>query len=213
MSTSGAALLIDSGANAECKPKQLLQFATMGNIYARDVLKIANPTTGLVNMGTEPGKGSPMLKEAYELLEAEKEDAGIHFVGNVEARDVPIGICDVVVCDGLVGNVLLKTTEGVALSIAHLLKQKLTEGLIAKAGAALLYAKLGELKKAFDYTEYGGAPILGVKGAVVKMHGSSNAKAVRNSIARAIPFMENKVVESIERSIDKLSEIIRDGNK
>jgi glycerol-3-phosphate acyltransferase PlsX len=213
LSTNAAALLIDSGANAECKPKQLLQFATMGSIYARDVLGIAHPTTGLVNMGTEPGKGSTMLKEAYELLDAAKADAGIHFAGNVEARDIPIGICDVIVCDGLVGNVILKTTEGMALSIAHLLKQKFTDGIVAKAGAALLYGKMGELKKAFDYTEYGGAPILGVKGAVVKMHGSSNAKAVRNSIARAIPFMENKVVESIERSIDKLSETTQDGNK
>ncbi|MDR1779005.1 MAG: phosphate acyltransferase PlsX [Clostridiales Family XIII bacterium] len=204
LSKNTASLLIDAGANAECKPQALVQFAIMGSIYAKEVLKIDSPRVGLVNMGTEPGKGSVMLKETYELLTETAPQAGLHFVGNIEARDIPIGISDVIVCDGLVGNVVLKMTEGMALSISHLIRQKFTEGLVAKAGAALLYNKLGELKKAFDYTEYGGAPILGVKGAVVKMHGSADAKAVRNSIARAVPFMENRVVENITNSICKL---------
>lgn len=203
--TNKAALMLDSGANAECKPSNYLEFALMGSIYAEKVFGISNPKIGLVNMGTEAKKGSKVLKEAFELLSKSKEEGKLPgFIGNVEARDIPIGICDVVVCDGLVGNVILKTTEGVALSISHLIKSKFTEGIVAKAGAALLYGKLGELKKAFDYTEYGGAPILGVKGAVVKMHGSSNAKAVCKSIVKAVPFMEKKVVEDIEKSMKEL---------
>jgi glycerol-3-phosphate acyltransferase PlsX len=168
-------------------------------------MNIESPVIGLLNMGTEPGKGTALLKESYELL-SDNHDKG-HlpgFIGNIEARDIPIGIADVVVCDGLVGNVLLKTTEGVALSISHLLRSKLTEGVIAKVGAAFLANKLGELKKAFDYTEYGGAPILGVKGTVIKMHGSSDKSAVKKAIAKAIPFMENRVTERIVASIAEL---------
>ncbi|MDR2156762.1 MAG: phosphate acyltransferase PlsX [Clostridiales Family XIII bacterium] len=199
----GVSLLIDSGANAECKPQNLLQFAVMGSIYAKNVLGKEKPSVGLVNMGTEPGKGSSMVKEAFELLEKNRDGSkGVNFIGNVEARDVPIGVCDVIVCDGFIGNVILKMTEGVALSISHLIRRKFSEGLAAKAGAALLYNKLGELKKAFDYTEYGGAPVLGVQGAVVKLHGSSAAKAVRNGIARAIPFMENRVVDTIKCAME-----------
>ncbi|MDR0851089.1 MAG: phosphate acyltransferase PlsX [Clostridiales Family XIII bacterium] len=205
-----ASLLLDAGANAECKPHNLLQFAVMGSIYAKDVIGKVNPTIGLVNMGTEPGKGSTFLKEAYKLIESNSEELGLNFIGNVEARDLPIGICDVIVCDGLVGNVVIKMTEGMALSISHLMRRKFSEGVVAKAGAALLYGKLAEIKKAFDYTEYGGAPVLGVKGAVVKMHGSSDATAVRNSIAKAVPFMENRVVNTIEKSMKKISEIFGD---
>ncbi|MDR1953653.1 MAG: phosphate acyltransferase PlsX [Clostridiales Family XIII bacterium] len=207
----GASLLIDSGANAECKPHNLLQFAVMGSIYAQNVLGKEKPSVGLVNMGTEPGKGSALVKDAYELLERGRESGqGLNFIGNVEARDVPIGICDVIVCDGFIGNVILKMTEGMALSISHLIRQKFTEGLIAKAGSALLYNKLGEMKKAFDYTEYGGAPVLGLKSALVKLHGSATAKAVRNGIARAVPFMENRVVNTIEDSVARFMEITGD---
>ncbi|MDR1028323.1 MAG: phosphate acyltransferase PlsX [Clostridiales Family XIII bacterium] len=207
-------LLIDTGANAECKPHNLLQFAMMGSIYAQSVLGKERPTVGLVNIGTEPGKGSAMLKETFELLMRSRDgSSGLNFIGNVEARDVPIGICDVIVCDGFVGNVILKMTEGVALSISHLIRRKFSEGVVAKAGAVLLYNKLGELKKAFDYTEYGGAPILGVKGAVVKLHGSATANAVRSGITRAIPFVENRVVDTIERAMGELSEITGDVDK
>jgi glycerol-3-phosphate acyltransferase PlsX len=201
-------ILIDSGANAECKPNNLLEFAVMGSIYAESVLGIEKPTVGLVNMGTEPGKGSATLKDSFALLARAKE-AGLvpGFLGNVEARDVPLGICDVIICDGLIGNIILKMTEGMALSISHLIRKKFTEGIIPKMGAVLLNNKLMELKKAFDYQEYGGALVLGVKGAVVKMHGSVDAKAVRKSIARAIPFMENRVVESIEKSMGEAVKI------
>jgi len=207
-------ILIDSGANAECKPSNLLEFAVMGSIYAGSVLDIENPRVGLVNMGTEPGKGSAMLKEAFKLLTKAKDEGLVPgFIGNVEARDVPLGICDVIVCDGLVGNIILKMTEGMALSISHLMRRKFTDGIIPKMGAVLLNGKLIELKKAFDYQEYGGAPVLGVKGAVVKMHGSVDAKAVRKSIARAIPFMENRVVEHIEKSMKEAAKITAEGNE
>jgi glycerol-3-phosphate acyltransferase PlsX len=202
LETGKAALLIDSGANAEVKPQNLLQFAVMGTIYAKEVLGIEKPRTGLVNMGTEPGKGPAIIKEAYELLEESKKEGLLPgFIGNIEARDVPIGIADVVVCDGYVGNVILKTTEGVALSVLHLLRNKFTEGTVAKLGAGLLAGKLREMKKAFDYTEYGGAPVLGVKGGVIKMHGSSDEKAVQKSIARALPFMEHDVVGIIKKAL------------
>jgi glycerol-3-phosphate acyltransferase PlsX len=149
-----------------------------------------------------------MLKEAFGLLAKAKEEGLVPgFLGNVEARDVPLGICDVIVCDGLVGNIILKMTEGVALSISHLIRKKFTDGIIPKMGAVLLNNKLMELKKAFDYHEYGGAPVLGVKGPVVKMHGSVDAKAVMKSIARAIPFMENRVVDNIEKSMAETTKI------
>jgi glycerol-3-phosphate acyltransferase PlsX len=210
LETGATSILIDSGANAELRAGNLLEFAVMGSIYANSVLGIESPSVGLVNMGTEPGKGSAMLKEAYGLLTKAKEEGLVPgFLGNVEARDVPLGICDVIVCDGLVGNIILKMTEGMALSISHLIRKKFTEGIIPKMGAVLLNNKLMELKKAFDYQEYGGAPVLGVKGAVVKMHGSTDAKGVMKSIARAIPFMENRVVENIGKSMAEISKIER----
>jgi glycerol-3-phosphate acyltransferase PlsX len=212
LETGATSILIDSGANAELRAGNLLEFAVMGSIYAKNALGIENPNVGLVNMGTEPGKGSTMLKDAFGLLTKAKEEGVVPgFLGNVEARDVPLGICDVIVCDGLVGNVILKMTEGVALSISHLIRQKFTEGIIPKVGAVLLNNKLMELKKAFDYQEYGGAPVLGVKGAVVKLHGSADAKGVMKGIARAIPFMENRVVEGIETSMSEILKIEQNG--
>lgn len=206
----GVSMLIDSGANAECKPHNLLHFAIMGSLYMEKVLGVHRPSIGLVNMGTEPGKGSKFLKETYELLEAKKHELRLNFVGNIEARDVPFGICDVYVCDGLVGNVVLKMTEGMALSVFGLIKRTITDGMRAKMGALVLSKRLGELRKEFDYTEYGGAPILGVRGAVVKIHGSSNADAVRNGILKAIPYVDNKVVDTIEKSVTRITGIEAD---
>jgi glycerol-3-phosphate acyltransferase PlsX len=198
----GVSLLVDTGANAECKPNNLFEFALMGSIYMEKVLNKKKPTVGLVNMGTEETKGTTVLKAAYALL-AESRDAagGLRFVGNIEARDIPYGAADVVVCDGYVGNVILKLTEGLAWSIFQLIRQKFTSGVLPKVGALLLSGKLSELRNAFDYSEYGGAPILGVRGAVVKMHGSSNAKAVKNTIVKALPYMKNEVVQLIENAI------------
>ena len=200
----GVSLLVDSGANSECKPNNLLEFATMGSIYMEKVLNTKDPTVGLVNIGTEETKGTTVLKAAHELL----TKSSLRFIGNVEARDVPKGACDVIVCDGFVGNVILKLTEGLAWSILQLLKNKFTSGIVAKMGALLLSNKLKELKSEFDYSEYGGAPILGVKGAMVKMHGSSNANAVKNTILKGIPYAETNVVQIIQNSVLELEEII-----
>lgn len=196
-------LLVDAGANAECKPNNLLEFGIMGNIYMEKVIGRPSPRVGLVNIGTEAAKGSTLTKAAYELL----EQSNMNFVGNVEAREVPKSACDVIVCDGFTGNVVLKLTEGLAWNILQVIKRKFTDGVKAKLGAALLIDKLGELKKEFDYSEYGGAPILGIKGPVVKMHGSSNANAVKNTILKGIPFVEEKVVETIQNSVLEIEEI------
>ena len=190
-------LLLDSGANSECKPGNLLEFGVMGSIYMNRVLGVSRPQIGLVNIGAEETKGTTVTKAAYELLSKSK----IKFIGNVEARDIPTGPCDVLVCDGFVGNVILKLTEGVALSLLKLLKDKFTEGTKAKLAAFLLLDKFKDLKTMLDCSEYGGAPILGVKGALVKMHGSSNANAVKNTILKARPYVENHVVRTIHDEV------------
>ena len=200
---SKASLLLDAGANAECKPNNLLEFGIMGNIYMEKVLGRENPRVGLVNLGAEAAKGNTLTKAAYELL----EQSHLNFVGNVEAREVPKGACDVIVADGFTGNVILKLTEGLAWNILQTMKRKFTDGVKDKLGAALLLDKIGELKKDFDYSEYGGAPILGVKGPIVKMHGSSSANGVKNTILKGIPFVEGKVVETIQNSVLEIEEI------
>ena len=202
LGTKKPSLLVDAGANSECKPSNLLEFAMMGSIYMEKVLGRENPKIGLVNLGVEETKGSTLTKAAFGLL----EKSHLNFSGNIEAREVPLGGADVVVCDGFVGNVILKLTEGLAINIVNLLKKKFTENARAKMGAVLLSKKLRSLKEEFDYTEYGGAPILGVKGPVVKMHGSSNANAVKNSILKAIPFAEENVVGIISESVFEIEE-------
>jgi len=199
-----ASLLVDAGANAECKPNNLLEFATMGSIYMEKVINRKNPSVGLVNIGSEETKGTTVLKAAHELLS--KSD--LNFIGNVEAREVPKGACDVIVCDGFVGNVILKLTEGLAWNIFKLVKSKFTAGITAKLGALLLSGKMKELKSEFDYSEYGGAPILGIKGPVVKMHGSSSANGVKNTILKAIPYAAEKVVSIIQNSVVEIEEIL-----
>lgn len=204
LGTKKPSLLVDAGANSECKPSNLLEFAMMGSIYMEKVLGRENPKIGLVNLGVEETKGSTLTKAAFGLL----EKSHLNFSGNIEAREVPLGGADVVVCDGFVGNVILKLTEGLAINIVNLLKKKFTENARAKMGAALLSKKLRSLKEEFDYTEYGGAPILGVKGPVVKMHGSSNANAVKNSILKAIPFAEENVVGIISESVFEIEDVL-----
>lgn len=199
-----ACLLVDAGASSEAKPHNLLEYGTMGSIYVEKVLGRPQPKVGLVNLGVEEGKGTTVTKAAFKQL----SQAPINFIGNVEAREVPAGACDVIVCDGFVGNVILKLTEGLAWSILKLLKKKFLDGLKAKIGALFLKDKLGELKNEFDYSEYGGAPILGVEGPVVKMHGSSNAKAVKNTILKGIPYAQEGVVDIIKNAITDLEEII-----
>lgn len=194
-------LILDCGANAESRPEYLLQYGIMGSIFVEKVKGIENPEVMLLNVGAEEEKGDSLHKESFELL----RNADINFKGNCEGRDVPFGCCDVVVTDGFSGNVFLKSSEGVALAVMKRIKQKMTEGLVAKAGALLSYNKLKEIKKEFDYSEEGGAPILGLKGPVLKIHGSSKANAVYNAILKAVPYVEQDVTALIENAITEKS--------
>lgn len=199
----GFSLLVDAGANSECRASNYLEFASMGSIYMEKVMGIENPKVGLVNIGIEEQKGTATIKEAHRLLSKSK----LNFIGNVEAREIPNGICDVIVTDGFVGNVILKLTEGLATSILSTVKQKMMSSTMAKMGALLMKAELKELKNEFDYSEYGGAPLLGIRGPVIKMHGSSNAKSVKNTIIKAVPFMEGDIINTIESAVADMKEI------
>ncbi|MDK2927131.1 MAG: phosphate acyltransferase [Bacillota bacterium] len=191
--TRGFAVLIDAGANVEVKPHYLLQFAQMGSLYAASVLKRAHPRVGLLNVGAESGKGTPVLQEACRLLTA----SGLNFIGNIEGRDVPLGAADVIVCDGFSGNVLLKFAEGLAEGLFSLLKQELLAGFSTRAGAYLARPALKRLKAKMDYAEYGGAPLLGLKGLTIISHGSSDARAIHNAIRAARESLEQDVVGKI----------------
>lgn len=193
----GGAMLIDAGANAECKPVNLLQFGMMGSAYMKGVLGVQNPRVALVNIGTEQGKGNALTKEAYALL----EKSGLNFIGNIEARSIPEGAADVLVCDGFVGNVILKLTEGLAMALFSQLKAEFTAGVASKLAAAVLKPWLKKLKDRMDYKQYGGAPLLGIAGGCIKAHGSSDALAIENAIMQAIRFIENKVEQTITENV------------
>ncbi len=201
--TNGMAILIDAGANADCKPRNLLEFALMGKIYAKDVIGIDNPRVGLLNIGHEEGKGNFLVKEAYDLLKQKEQN----FIGNVEARDISHGVADVIVCDGFTGNVVLKLTEGVAKFFSNELKNVFMSSFKTKLGALAIKNELLNLKDKMDYEEYGGAPLLGVKGFVVKAHGSSDARAFMNAILYAHKALSTNIVEKIENSINELGNI------
>lgn len=187
-------LLLDAGATMDADPQNLLQYAYMGVAYSRHVLDVAQPRVGLINVGTEAGKGNTLTKEAYPLL----AQAPFDFVGNVEARDALNGVIDVAVCDGFVGNVMLKLVEGVGLGIFKQLKDTLTQSLTAKAAAFILKPSLRSFRDKFDYAEYGGAPFLGVKGGVMKAHGSSNERAWVMAISQAVKFSRQKLIDKIK---------------
>jgi len=178
----GGCMIIDGGANTDCKPRNLSQFAILGSVYMAKVAKVNNPKVGLLNIGAEDSKGNDLVKEAYPIL---KDMSNINFVGNVEARDVVDYACDVLVADGFAGNVLLKGVEGTALSILKALKKEMMSSLKSKIGALLLKGSLRGFKKKFDYTEVGGAPFLGIDGIMIKAHGSSDAKAIKNAVRQA----------------------------
>jgi len=186
----------------------MLYFGVMGSIYANKVFGYKNPSVGLANMGTEPGKGSATLKEAYELLELAREHKGLNFKGNIEGRDIPMGVVEVIVSDGMTGNMILKMTEGMGISILDLMKQYFMSSVSAKIGAMLLKSKLKEMKSAFNYNEYGGAPILGVKAPVLKIHGSSSYEAVVYGIIKGVPYVEENVIGEIEETIAGMDEIL-----
>mgnify|MGYP004596268069 FL=1 len=191
-------IIVDAGANSECRPSNLLEFAIMGSLYMEKVMDRKNASVGLVNLGIEENKGTTVTKAAHKLL----KEADINFIGNVEARDVPKGACDVIVCDGFTGNIILKLTEGFAWNLLKTMKKKFTDGISAKMGAVLLAGKVKEIKDEFDYSEYGGAPILGVNGHVLKIHGSSGSAAVRNAIIKGIPYAQENVVGRITSAME-----------
>lgn len=190
----GVSLIADVGANVDCRPSHLVQFAQMASIYAEHVLQVHRPKVGLLNIGEEPGKGNALVKEVYEQL----SQSGLNFIGNIEGRDIPRGHADVVICDGFVGNVVLKFAEGLGSALFDMLKEEFTSTVSASLGALMLKPSLRRIKKRMDYTEYGGAPLLGVKGVVIVAHGSSNAKAIRNAIRVARDAAENNMVATIE---------------
>ena len=199
----GRAIMVDVGANVDCRPKHLLQFAVMGSVYAQRVLGVARPRVGLMSNGTEETKGNELVIRSADLL----RESGLHFIGNVEGRDFFDGTADVVVCDGFVGNLLLKFGEGLAVGIFTLLREELSRGLLVRLGVALATPRLRALARRMDYTEYGGAPLLGVNGICIITHGSSGAKAMRNSIALAAESVRSRMVETIRDDIAYLSPI------
>lgn len=200
---NAAFMIVDAGANVDCKPQYLVQFALMGKIYFENILKVQNPTVGLINIGAEEEKGNELTKKAYKLL----KEANFNFVGNVEPRDISKGDTNVLVCDGFIGNTVLKMYEGVASNIFSMLKQEIMSTTLSKIGGLLLTPVFKNFKKKFDYTEYGGSAFLGTKGIVIKAHGSSNAKALKNAIRQAKLCADSKIVEKITTELESLNEI------
>lgn len=195
---NGFSLLIDCGANVDARSSHLVQFARMGSIYMENVMGIKNPRVGLVNIGAEEEKGNALVKETFPLL---KECKDINFIGNVEARDIPKGVCDVVVCEAFVGNVILKLYEGVGGTLIKKIKDGMMSSLRSKIGALLVKPALKETMKTFNASEYGGAPLLGLKGLVVKSHGNSKANEIRNSIFQCITFAQEDICGKIKEHI------------
>jgi len=193
--TGNPCVLLDVGANVDCKPQNLQQFAVMGEIYARTVLKIDGPRVGLLSIGEEESKGNDLTREAFPLLKA----LPINFIGNVEGRDIFSGLADVIVCDGFVGNVALKTCEGVGRFVRDVLRESLTRTVTAKVGALLSRQAFNEFRHRLDYREYGGAPLLGVRGVCIIGHGSSNDRAIYNGIRVAYEFAKGGTVARIEQ--------------
>lgn len=197
---TGVSLLIDCGANVDARSSHLVQFARMGSIYMEYVMGVKNPKVGLVNIGAEEEKGNALVKETIPLL---KECDDINFVGSIEARDIPKGDADVIVCEAFVGNVILKLYEGLSSTLIGVIKKGLMSTLKSKIGAALALPALKKTIKAFDATEYGGAPLLGLNGLVVKTHGSSKAKEITNSIFQCVTFKEKEINNKIRENITK----------
>jgi glycerol-3-phosphate acyltransferase PlsX len=192
-----ASVMVDVGANVDCKPQNLEQFAVMGEVYYRNIFDVGRPSVGLLSVGEEEGKGNELTKEAYPLL----KELPINFVGNVEGRDLYNGNVDVIVCDGFVGNVALKVSEGLVEAVRFLLKESLKSTVSSQVGFLLSKKAFADFKKRLDYSEYGGAPLLGVKGVCIIGHGSSNANAIKNAIRVAAQSADTKINAKIEQEI------------
>lgn len=195
---TGVSLLVDCGANVDARPSHLVQFAKMGSVYMESVMGIKNPRVGIVNNGAEEEKGNALVKETFPLL---KNCPEINFIGSVEARDIPAGVADVIVCEAFVGNVVLKLYEGVGMSLIKKVKKGMMKNLRSKIGALLVKPALKETLKDFDLEQYGGAPMLGLNGLVVKSHGSSNAVEIKNSVLQCVAFKEQKINDKIKEKI------------
>lgn len=193
----GVTVLLDAGANTDCEPSDLLQFAVMGEIYAASVLGIHAPKVGLLNIGEEDTKGNRLAVDAYQLL----KESSLRFIGNVEGGDLPLGACDVAVCDGFVGNMLLKFAEGMGGAFFRLMKEALLSSIKGRLGALMVKSSLYSLSSRLDYSEYGGAPLLGIKGISIIGHGRSNAKAFKNALRFAAGAAEQRIVSKIKRAI------------
>ena len=192
-------LMLDIGANAECRPEMLAQFGVMGSVYMENVEGRKNPTVGLLNIGTEDTKGGELQKESYALL----EKAPLNFIGNVESREIPKGDIDIIVTDGFTGNIALKLIEGVSLTMFSMIKNVLYSSLKNKIGALLIKKGLYSIKAKADYSEVGGAPLLGTRAPVFKAHGSSNGKAIKNAIGQAMEFAKTGVIDKISTDLAK----------
>ena len=203
--TGGKVIICDCGANAECTPEFLLQFGIVGAMYAKKTLGVENPRVGLLNIGTETSKGTPLQKEAYALLKQASEKGLVNFVGNVEARSVPLGEVDVVVCDGFNGNVLIKTIEGTAMFFGSLMKHKIFKrSFLSKIGYLFCKKGVDDVMKLMDSREIGGTQFLGVKKAVIKCHGNSDRLAFRNGVRQAIQAAESNFAEELEAALAEL---------
>ncbi|MEE8503776.1 MAG: phosphate acyltransferase PlsX [candidate division NC10 bacterium] len=194
----GYTILVDAGANVDCKPRHLVQFAIMGTVYARKILGNSHPRVGLLSIGEEETKGNELTKEAFRALE---DVSGVDFIGNVEGVDVFNGKADVVVCDGFTGNIALKMGESAAWSTLTYFKEELSRGVAGKAGLLILRGALERFQRRIDYTEYGGAPLLGVSGVIIIAHGRSTAKAIKNGIRVAGECVKNRMIESIREGV------------
>ncbi len=200
----GKTVILDCGANAECTPEFLLQFGLVGSLYAKKTFGVENPKVGLLNIGTEDTKGTPLQKEAYALLQNAADQGLLNFVGNVEARDVPLGAVDVVVCDGFAGNVLLKSIEGTAMFMGSLMSRMFKKHLGSKAGALLVMKDIKAFKKLLDYREIGGTEFLGIRKPVIKAHGSSDVLAFRNAVRQAEQAAACSISEELEQGLKLL---------
>lgn len=194
----GPALLVDCGANVDARPDHLVKFAQMGTIYMENVMGVKKPRVAIVNVGSEEEKGNALVKETFPLL---RECPGINFIGSIEAKEIPAGYADVIVCDAFVGNCILKMFEGVGMTLVSEIKHEMMSSFRGKLGALLVKPALKKVLKKYDATEYGGAPFIGLKGLVIKSHGSSDAKEIKTSVIQCISFVENDITGKIKQSI------------
>jgi glycerol-3-phosphate acyltransferase PlsX len=203
--TKGTSLVLDVGANVDCKPSHLLQFAIMGEVFAKYLLKNPNPCVGLLSIGEEKTKGNELTKEAFKLL----TETSLNFIGNIEGKDMMSGKADVVVCDGFIGNVVLKVSEAVAETIGLMIRENIGDNLMRKLGYVLMRPVFRSLKRRIDYAEYGGAPLLGINGISIISHGRSSDRAIKNAIRVAVEFAKSEVNKHIHEDIEKNMEFVK----